>query len=222
MTCDPSASILGRMPGLDEVHYLHDGLITKHAVRAAVLAALRPMPGQLLWDLGAGAGSVGIEWCRTDPSCRAVGVESETERVGRARLNARNLTLPGQLEIHRGQVDEALATLPSPDAVFIGGGLSEELAEHCTRLLPAGGRLVATAVTLEADVTLARLHIRLGGELARIGVQTADRIGSLHGWQPARTVTVWAWIGQAASPATGRGSAPTTGRQTTGRQWSTT
>lgn len=217
MTCDPSASILGRMPGLDEVHYLHDGLITKHAVRAVVLAALRPMPGQVLWDLGAGAGSVGIEWCRADPSCRAVGVESNPERVERARLNAQNLTLPGQLEIRHAQVDEALATLPPPDAVFIGGGLGEALAQHCAELLPASGRLVATAVTLEADITLARLHLRLGGELVRIGVETADRIGPLHGWQPARTITAWTWIGQAAIPAPGHGTTATTGRQ-----WSTT
>lgn len=217
MTCDPSASILGRMPGLDEVHYLHDGLITKHPVRAVVLSALRPMPGQLLWDLGASAGSVGIEWCRADPSCRAIGVESSAERVERARLNAQNLTLPGQLDIHHAQVDAALATLPPPDAVFIGGGLSEALAERCAQLLPARGRLVATAVTLEADVALAHLHLRLGGELVRIGVETADRIGPLHGWQPARTITVWTWIGQAATPELGDGTTATTGRQ-----WSTT
>lgn len=218
MTCDPSASLLGRTPGLDEAHYEHDGLITKHAVRAMILGSLRPLPGQLLWDLGAGAGSVGIEWCRTDPSCRATGVESKPARAARARLNAEHLTLPGQLEIVEAKVDEAVETLPRPDAVFIGGGLSEALAQRCAELLPVGGRLVASAVTIEAEIALGRLHMSGGGELTRIGVETTDRIGPLHGWQPARTITVWTWTRQAAAPATEHG----TETSTTGREWPTT
>lgn len=212
MTSDPSADILGRTPGLDEIHYEHDGLVTKHVVRAVVLAALRPMPGQLLWDLGAGAGSVGIEWCRTDPGCRAIGVESKPQRAARARRNGERLTLPGQYEILEAEVDDALAALPAPDAVFIGGGLSESLARRCAALLPSGGRLVATAVTIEAELALGHLHIELGGELVRIGVETADRIGPLHGWQPARTITAWTWVNRSAAPPARTAGNPTKGR----------
>ncbi|MFT8396111.1 precorrin-6Y C5,15-methyltransferase (decarboxylating) subunit CbiT [Propionibacterium sp.] len=193
MTCDPSARLLGTTPGLDEQHYAHDGLITKHAVRAVVLAALRPLPGQLLWDLGTGAGSVAVEWCRTDPSCRAVGVEQKPERAERARLNARNLTLPGQVEVRLADSQEALAGLPAPDAVFIGGGVDEPLVGDIIDALPENGRLVATAVTLEAELILGGCHLHHGGELSRISVENADRIGPLHGWQPARTITVWSW-----------------------------
>ncbi|WP_091967313.1 precorrin-6Y C5,15-methyltransferase (decarboxylating) subunit CbiT [Propionibacterium cyclohexanicum] len=207
MSADPDASLLGRTPGLDEAHYEHDGLITKHAVRAVVLAALRPLPGQLLWDLGAGAGSVGIEWCRTDPRCRAFGVESRPGRAARARINAARLTLPGQLEVVDGTLDEVIESLPRPDAIFIGGGLTEELAQRCLALLGAKDRLVATAVTLEAELVLSHLHMHCGGELLRISVETADRIGPLHGWAPARTITLWAVAaGSGDTPA----GAPTT------------
>jgi len=124
MTHDPDTSLLGRTPGLAEEHFAHDGLITKHAVRAVALAALRPMPGQLLWDLGTGAGSIAVEWCRTDPTCRAIGLERKAERAANARTNASELTLPGQFDVIDADLAKGLPEgLPDPDAVFIGLGL---------------------------------------------------------------------------------------------------
>ena len=196
MTIDRDASRLGRTPGLPEEHFAHDGLITKHPVRAVALAALRPAPGELLWDLGTGAGSIAVDWCRTDPSCRAVGVEHRAERAANARANADALTLPGQFEIREGPIPELIGELPRPDAVFIGGGLTARLAERCIDVLPAGGRLVVHAVTVEAEVAIAALHEAHGGELFRLGIETADRIGRLRGWRPARTVTCWNWTRQ--------------------------
>ncbi|MBE6477711.1 MAG: precorrin-6Y C5,15-methyltransferase (decarboxylating) subunit CbiT [Propionibacteriaceae bacterium] len=193
MTIDRDASLLGRTPGLPEEHFAHDGLITKHPVRAVALAGLRPMPGELLWDLGTGAGSIAVDWCRTDPTCRAIGVEQRADRAANARTNAANLTLPGQFEVREGPVAELIADLPAPDAVFIGGGLTAGLAEQCLGELPPGGRLVVHAVTMEADVVIAALHADHGGELFRLGVENADRIGRLRGWKPARTITCWNW-----------------------------
>lgn len=199
MTHDPDASLLGRCPGLDEDHFAHDGLITKHTVRAMALASLRPRPGEVLWDLGTGAGSVAVEWCRTDPTCRAVGVERKPERAANARDNAAHLTLPGQFEVVEADLAEGLpAGLPDPDAVFIGGGATADLVEECLGRLrgreeTASPRLVVHGVTMEAETLVAQLHQRLGGELVRVGVETADRIGRLHGWRPARTVVAWTW-----------------------------
>ncbi|WP_130864801.1 precorrin-6Y C5,15-methyltransferase (decarboxylating) subunit CbiT [Acidipropionibacterium timonense] len=194
MTFDPDATLLGRTPGLAEDRFVHDGLITKHPVRAIALAALRPRAGEVLWDLGAGAGSIAVEWCRADPSCRAFGVERNPDRADNARLNAESLTLPGQVTI----IDADLAAglpegLPDPDAIFIGGGATASLVDACTPRLRQGGRLVIHGVTMEAEALLIELSGRLGGDLMRVGVETADHIGRLRGWQPARTVTAWTW-----------------------------
>lgn len=196
MTIDRDASILGRTPGLPEAHFAHDGLITKHPVRAVALAALRPAPGELLWDLGTGAGSVAVDWCRTDPTCRAIGVERRPDRAANARENAERLTGPGQFTVIEGPIGETVGTLPAPDAVFIGGGLDAGLAERCMGVLPAGGRLVVHAVTIEAETTIAALHGAHGGELFRLSIETVDHIGRLRGWKPARTITCWNWTRQ--------------------------
>ncbi|MCI1749606.1 MAG: precorrin-6Y C5,15-methyltransferase (decarboxylating) subunit CbiT [Acidipropionibacterium sp.] len=193
MTHDPDTTLLGRTPGLGEEHFAHDGLITKHPIRAMALAALRPLPGRLLWDLGTGAGSVAVEWCRTDPTCHAIGIERRADRAANARANAEALTLPGQFEIIEADLAQGLPELPDPDAVFIGGGATRELAEKCRERLSAGGRFVIHGVTIEAETLLAQLHAEWGGELMRVGVETADRIGRLHGWKPARTVVAWSW-----------------------------
>ena len=194
MTHDPDTTLLGRTPGLDEQHFVHDGLITKHPVRAVAMAALRPMPGQLLWDLGTGAGSIAVEWCRADPSCRALGVERKAERAANARTNAAELTLPGQFEVIDADLTMGLPDgLPDPDAIFIGGGVTEALVGQCRLRLPIGGRLVIHGVTMEAEMLVEALHRNLGGDLMRFGVETADSIGRLRGWKPARTVVAWTW-----------------------------
>ena len=178
--------------GLADSSYEHDGQLSKRDVRAAALARLAPRPGELLWDIGAGAGSVAIEWLRAHPTCRAVAVESHPERVARIGRNAATLGVP-TLHVVHGTAPEALADLPAPDAVFVGGGATRVgVIEACLTALRPGGRLVAHGVTLETETLLARLYSEHGGELTRISVEHAAPIGSFTGWSPSRAVTQWA------------------------------
>jgi precorrin-6Y C5,15-methyltransferase (decarboxylating) len=178
--------------GLPDEAFEHDGQLTKRDLRAGALARLAPQPGQLLWDVGAGAGSVGIEWMRAHSTSRAVAIEVEETRVARIRRNALALGVPG-LEVVQGEAPSALSSLPDPDAIFVGGGAtSPGLLTTClSRLLP-GGRLVVHGVTLETETLLARLYAEHGGELTRHSVEHAGPIGSFTGWTPARAVTMWA------------------------------
>ncbi|MFF8275391.1 precorrin-6y C5,15-methyltransferase (decarboxylating) subunit CbiE [Streptomyces lateritius] len=182
---------LGAVPGLPDEAYEHDGQLTKRYVRAATLAALAPAPGELLWDVGGGSGSIGIEWMRTDRSCRAVAVEKSPERAARIERNAAALGVPG-LRVVTGPAPRALAGLPTPDAVFIGGGLTAPgLLDACWDALPAGGRLVANTVTLESEALLADRYRRHGGELIRLAVAQAVPVGGFTGWRQAMPVTQW-------------------------------
>ena len=179
-------------PGLPDDSYAHDGQLTKRHVRAVTLALLAPRPGQLLWDVGGGAGSIGIEWCRTHPRCRAVTVESHPDRAGRIEANADTLGVTGRLEVVHGRAPEALAGLPVPDAVFIGGGLTEPgLLDLCLTRLRPGGVLVANTVTLESEAVLTGARARFGGELTRLEVSAAHPVGGFTGWVPARPVSIW-------------------------------
>ncbi|HWM02025.1 MAG TPA: precorrin-6y C5,15-methyltransferase (decarboxylating) subunit CbiE [Actinophytocola sp.] len=188
---EPGVSPLGRGFGLPDEVFEHDGQLTKREVRAVTLAALRPLPGQLLWDVGAGAGSVGIEWMRSHPSCRAVAVEAVGERAARIERNARALGVPA-LTVVTGRAPAALADLPRPDAVFVGGGVTGEgVLEACWAALPAGGRLVANAVTLESEAVLARWQRAVGGALTRVEISRAGPVGGLTGWRPMMPVTLW-------------------------------
>lgn len=183
---------------------MHDGLITKRLIRCTALAMLRPRPGELLWDLGAGAGSVAVEWCRSDDSMRAVGVERRADRATNARTNAERLTLPGQFDVVESAVGDALPTLPEPDAIFIGGGLDADIAATCLEVLPEHGRLLVHGVTMETEALLVALHAEHGGELSRLHVETGDRVGNLRGWKPARAVVSWYWTALTnAAPASG-------------------
>ncbi|MGY1591067.1 precorrin-6y C5,15-methyltransferase (decarboxylating) subunit CbiE [Geodermatophilus sp. SYSU D00708] len=178
-------------PGLPDDAYEHDGQLTKSEVRAITLARLAAVPGQLLWDVGAGAGSIGIEWMRAHPTCRAVAVEASAERAERIARNASRLGVP-YLRVVHGSAPAALAGLAPPDAVFVGGGLTTPLLlETCWEALESGGRLVATAVTVESEAVLATWHARVGGALVRIAVARAEPVGSFTGWRPAMPVTVW-------------------------------
>jgi precorrin-6B C5,15-methyltransferase / cobalt-precorrin-6B C5,C15-methyltransferase len=188
---DPGTTPLPTTPGLPDTAYESDGQLTKSEVRAVCLARLAPMPGQQLWDVGAGSGSIGIEWMRTHPTCRAVAVEASAERAERIARNAGRLGVP-HLQVLAGRAPELLARLPVPDAVFIGGGLTTPgLVEQCWAALSAGGRLVANAVTVESEAVLAAWFGRVGGELVRIGVQRAEPVGGFTGWKPAMPVTIW-------------------------------
>ncbi|MHB9752861.1 precorrin-6y C5,15-methyltransferase (decarboxylating) subunit CbiE [Streptomyces sp. BYX5S] len=187
----PDALRLGAAPGLPDAAYEHDGQLTKRHVRAATLAALAPAPGELLWDIGGGSGSIGIEWLRTHPSCRAYAVERDADRAARIARNAAHLGVPA-LTVVTGAAPEALAELPPPDAVFIGGGLTAPgLLDACWAALAPGGRLVANTVTLESEALLATWYRRRGGELVKLSVAHAVPVGGFTGWRQAMPVTQW-------------------------------
>lgn len=183
------------VPGLPDDAFVHDGLITKRIIRAAALAHLRPCPGETLWDLGVGAGSILVEWLRAHPTTRGVGVERRPDRLVNAQENLARFGLAERGRLIAGDVADCLDELPEPDAVFVGGGLSADVAEASLARLPAGGRFVAHGVTIEAEIRLTDLHARHGGELTRMAVEVSDRIGSFRGWKPLRTVVQWAYIG---------------------------
>lgn len=198
---------LGTVPGLPDAAYEHDGQLTKRYVRAATLAALAPAPGELLWDVGGGAGSVAVEWLRAHAACRAVGVERDPERAARIARNAERLGVPA-LRVVTGTAPGALAGLPTPDAVFIGGGLTTPgLLDACWEALREGGRLVANTVTLESEALLAERCRRYGGELVRLAVAHAVPVGGFTGWRQAMPVTQWSVTKREAGPADGDAAA---------------
>jgi precorrin-6Y C5,15-methyltransferase (decarboxylating) len=185
----PDAPLLPRTPGLPDDAFRHDGQMTKREVRAATLSALMPVAGQLLWDVGAGCGSVAVEWMRAAPRARAVAVERKAERRAMIAENAESLGTP-LLQIVAGEAPEALYGLEAPDAVFIGGGVSNPgLIEVCWTKLKPGGRLVANAVTLEGEAALLDWHKQHGGNLTRIAVSRAEPVGPFRGWRPMMPVT---------------------------------
>lgn len=187
---DPDATLLPLTPGLPDEAFEHDGQITKREVRAATLAALAPTPGALLWDVGAGSGSIGIEWMRAAPRTRALAIERDQARIKMITANAATLGVP-TLQIIAGQAPGILADLPAPDAVFIGGGLTAQIVEPCWNALKLGGRLVANAVTLEGENVLFEAQKALGGFLTRIAVSRAEPVGPFLGWRPLMPVTQW-------------------------------
>ncbi|TGE01943.1 precorrin-6y C5,15-methyltransferase (decarboxylating) subunit CbiE [Methylobacterium nonmethylotrophicum] len=192
VVAEPDARVIPLSPGLDDAWFETDGQLTKAEIRAVTLAALRPRAGQLLWDVGAGSGSISIEWCLLHPASRAVAVEAREERAARIRRNALDLGVP-DLAVVVGRAPEALAALPAPDAAFLGGGVSDPaLVAAVLEALPVGGRLVANAVTLESEALLLRLHSERGGTLRRLSVARAEPVGHLTGWRPAMPVTQWA------------------------------
>jgi len=190
VTCDGiSANAL--TTGLPDDVFDHDGQITKRDLRASALARLAPVRGELLWDVGAGAGSIAIEWMRTHVSCRAVAVEMRADRRKRIEENAAKLGVPG-LVVVEGHAPEALEGLDAPDAVFVGGGATGPgLLDACWRALGSGGRLVVHGVTLETERVLTERHAEQGGELTRLHVEHAEPIGSFTGWTPSRAITQW-------------------------------
>ena len=191
---DQGARILPVSAGLADELFEHDGQITKREIRAMTLSALAPRRGELLWDIGAGSGSIGIEWMLADPSLRAIAIEASGERAARIRRNAGNFGVPG-LTIIEGKAPGALASLPTPNAIFIGGGGSDAgVLDAAISRLKSGGRLVANAVTTEMEAVLLAEHARRGGSLTRIDIARAAPVGRMNGWRPAMPVTQWCWI----------------------------
>ena len=189
----PGAALLPRVPGLPDEMFASDGTMTKQEVRAATLAKLMPMRGALLWDIGAGCGSVGIEWMRAARYARAIGIEPRADRRAMAATNALALGTPG-FQIIEGSAPTALADLPAPDAIFIGGGLTADVFEAAWSALRPLGRLVANAVTLESEALMLDLYKKHGGQLVKLGVQRADAVGRLTAFRPLMPVTQWSLI----------------------------
>lgn len=188
------ARVIAYAPGLADALFEHDGQITKREIRAVTLSSLAPLRGQLLWDIGAGSGSVAVEWMLADPSMRAIAIEARPDRAARIRRNATCFGVPG-LEVVEGQAPHVLAGRAPPDAIFVGGGASDEgVLDAAITALRSGGRLVVNAVTLETEAELIARHAALGGELIRIAVSRAARVGSKTGWRPAMPVTQWLWV----------------------------
>lgn len=184
----PDAALLPRVPGLADELFQHDGTMTKQEVRAATLAKLMPMRGALLWDIGTGCGSVAVEWMRAARYARAIGIEPRADRRALAAANALALGAP-KLELIDGMVPAALADLPAPDAIFIGGGLSHAVFTAAWNALRPLGRLVANAVTLESEAALVDLQREFGGQLVKLQISRVEPIGGLNGWKPLRPVT---------------------------------
>jgi precorrin-6B C5,15-methyltransferase / cobalt-precorrin-6B C5,C15-methyltransferase len=193
VTVAPAARVLTLAPGLADSLFEHDGQITKREIRAVTLSSLAARRGELLWDIGAGSGSVAIEWMLADPAMRAIAVEQRADRAARIRRNAAACGVPG-LDIIEGAAPAALSGLATPDAVFIGGGASDVgTLDAAARALRPGGRLVVNAVTLETETLLLARHAALGGELIRIALSRAAPVGEKTGWRAAMPVTQWLW-----------------------------
>lgn len=187
----PDAQVLPRT-GLPDDVFTHDGKMTKRTARALALSKLVPVRDGILWDVGCGCGSIAIEWMRGAPEARAIGIEPQEKRRTMAEKNAVKLGTP-KLELVDGTAPDALAGLPAPDAIFIGGGISLATIEVCMAALKPHGRLVAHAVTLESEMVLLEAFNAHGGELQRIATEAAEPVGPFHGWKPSMTVTQWAW-----------------------------
>ncbi|MBP2448711.1 precorrin-6y C5,15-methyltransferase (decarboxylating) subunit CbiE [Rhizobium leguminosarum] len=187
------ARILPFAAGFEDALFEHDGQITKREIRAVTLSALAPRHGELLWDIGAGSGSIGIEWMLADPSLKAIAVEQSPARAARVARNASAFGVP-HLAVVEGTAPGALTGLPEPDVIFLGGGGSEPgVIDAATAALKPGGRLVANAVTLEMEAVLLSEHAKRGGSLTRIEISRAEPIGGMSGWRPAMPVTQWRW-----------------------------
>jgi precorrin-6Y C5,15-methyltransferase (decarboxylating) len=178
-----------RLSVLPDDAFAHDGQITKQSMRAVTLATLAPRAGELLWDVGSGSGSIAIEWCRSGSRCRAVAFERDEQR--RKRIAANTVAFGATIDV-RGDAPQAFDGAPQPAAIFIGGGLTQPgLLEACYERLPAGGRLVANAVTAESEAVLVQWYSRVGGELRRFQHYSGEPVGAFTGWRPAMPVTQW-------------------------------
>jgi precorrin-6Y C5,15-methyltransferase (decarboxylating) len=191
VVADPAAPVVALASGLDDDLFEHDGQMTKREIRAVTLSALAPCRGELLWDVGLGAGSVAIEWLLHHPSLRAIGVEARPDRAARAARNAAALGAM-RLDIKQGWAPDAFDGLEPPDAAFIGGGISDVgVFERVWATLRSGGRVVANAVSLEGEARLSALYRQHGGALTRISVARAEPVGAKRGWRSAMPVTQW-------------------------------
>lgn len=188
----PEGVGLPRSSGLSDDVFAHDGQITKRPVRALTLSALSPRPDDLLWDIGAGSGSISVEWCLSGG--RALAFEQHASRVANISENIENFGLGHRMTVHHGDAAMLIADQPLPDAVFVGGGGGAALYDALFALLPNGTRIVANGVTLETEALLAQLHAKKGGTLLRFELAEATPLGRMRGWQSARPVVQWSVV----------------------------
>lgn len=187
----PAARPIPYVAGLPDTYFESDGQLTKREFRAVTLSSLQPCPGELLWDVGAGSGSIAIEWLLAHPASRAIGIERDEARAARAARNAISLGVP-HFDIRHGAAPEALAGLPTPDAVFIGCGTAGgHVIDACWNALKPGGRIVVNSVTLESEAALLAAHQAYGGTLTRLAVERAEPIGRRMTWRPALPIVQW-------------------------------
>jgi precorrin-6Y C5,15-methyltransferase (decarboxylating) len=187
----PGAIIIPRVAGLPDELFENDGQLTKREIRAVSLSTLAPRGGELLWDVGAGSGAIGIEWLLAHPANRAIGIETREDRLTNARANAQSLGVP-HFDLRLGTAPDALKDLPTPDAVFVGGGASRDgVLDAIWQALLPGGRLVVNSVTLETEAILIAWQARHGGSLLRLSVERAGAVGGLTGWRAAMPVVQW-------------------------------
>jgi precorrin-6Y C5,15-methyltransferase (decarboxylating) len=185
---------LSRFPGLPDDAFHHDGQLTKREVRAVTLSSLAPLPGELLWDVGAGCGSISIEWMRSDRRCCAIAIEQNSTRLNYIADNATALGTPN-LQIIAGKALEVIPNLPAPNAIFIGGGVTaSEILENCWDVLLPGGRMVVNVVTLAGEQRLYQWYEKVGGNFTRIAIQRAEPIGKFLGWKSMSPVTQWVGV----------------------------
>ncbi len=188
---DEAATYLPRLPGLPDSVFEHDGQLTKREIRTTTISALSPSPGDQLWDVGAGCGSVAIEWLRCVPGSKAIAFERNLQRLDMIRKNALRLGVP-HIQVMAGDTPACLQGQPAPDAVFLGGSIADaKLFEVCWQALRSGGRFVANAVTLEGQAALAERHLAFGGELLHIAISHVKDVGRFRGLQPAMAVMQW-------------------------------
>ena len=190
VVAERGARVLPLAAGLPDEYFEHDGQISKRETRALTLSALAPRRGELLWDIGAGSGSIAIEWMLADAANRAIAIEQRPERAARIGRNAFALGVPA-LRVVEGRAPEALEDLPKPQAIFVGGGCAPGALEHYLATLPPGGRLVVNAVTLETQAELTAAYRRWGGDLPQAGFAHADPVGRFTGWRAAMPVVQW-------------------------------
>jgi len=188
---DPGHNHQPPIPGLADDNFENDGLLTRREIRCITIASLMPAPGRLLWDVGAGSGSVGIEWMRCGRNMNAIAFEKNSRRIETIRRNSERLGTPG-MKIVPGLLPTTLENQAAPDAVFHGGAVySDEIFDQCWTSLKPGGNFVANAVTLEGDAALIKRHSKYGGELIRLEISHSDQIGAWRSYRPQRPVTQW-------------------------------
>lgn len=191
--CEPGARVLPLTQGLPDDVFEHTGQITKREVRAVTLSSLAPRRSELLWDIGAGSGSIAIEWMLVHPDNRAIAIETRADRAALIARNAAALGVP-DLRVVQGAAPQALGGLPPPHAIFVGGGCEDDVLDAAITALPPGGRLVANAVTLETEAQLTARFSALGGKFIKIDIAHAEPLGAMTSWRPARPVAQWTWV----------------------------